>query len=162
MEFWDLLMAHRHGWVRFLSIVAMIATGVYLSVFGDWDWYLWVPASALVYLVLPVLWGLKKKSGAAMGWFNGVDIGVRPRNVLKGTDVNLYPFTRRGVEWLEQNLDQFSQPVWSQRERCLMLSESDASHIGLALTVGKLQRAGLKLRFYGRLKGWDGLSPWVG
>src|SRR5438874_5468766 len=80
MYFLDILMAHRNGSVRFLSIVAMVATGVYLSVFRDWDWYLWAPASALVYLVLPVLWG----------WFDTVDIGIRPRNVYKGTDVNLY------------------------------------------------------------------------
>jgi hypothetical protein len=95
-------------------------------------------------------------------WFNSVDIGVRPRDAFKGADVNLYAFTLRGAKWIEQHLDQFSEPVWSQRKRCLMLSESDSSHIGLVLIVDKLQSAGLTLKFFGRLKGWDGTSPWLG
>ena len=36
-----------------------------------------------------------------MGWFstwrNKVDIGLRPRQVFEGTEVNLYPFTKRGA-----------------------------------------------------------------
>jgi hypothetical protein len=137
-----------------VTAVALLFTKSAMEWFGDLSEY--EPTSGLV----------QTGRGAAMGWFmrwfNRVDIGLRPRNVFKGTDVNLYPFTRRGVEWIEQNLHRFSQPVWSQRERCLMLSKIDSSPIGLSLIVGMLQQAGLKLRFYGRLKGWDGASRWVG
>jgi hypothetical protein len=70
-----------------------------------------------------------------MGWFttgrNSVDIGIRPRGVFKGADVNLYPFTHRGTEWVQQNIITFSQPRWSQEERCLILSVTDSSPIKL-------------------------------
>ena len=90
-----------------------------------------------------------------MGWFstwrNKVDIGLRPRQVFEGTEVNLYPFTKRGAEWLEQNIDKFSEVNWSKRDRCLELSEVDG--LALHLMVERLLDAGLKIRFYGRLKG---------
>jgi hypothetical protein len=89
-------------------------------------------------------------------WLNKVDIGLRPRHVYEGTNVNLYPFTKRGVEWLKRNPDKFSEPRWSQRDRCLELSELDC--LALHLVVQTLRDAGLKVRFYGRLKGWDGKS----
>ena len=66
-----------------------------------------------------------------MGWFttgrNSVDIGIRPRGVFKGADVNLYPVTHRGTEWVQQNIITFSQ----QEERCLILSVTDSSPIKL-------------------------------
>jgi hypothetical protein len=43
-----------------------------------------------------------------------------------------------------------------------MLSDIDSSHFGLVLIVNKMKHAGLKLKFYGRLKGWDGETPWFG
>ena len=97
-----------------------------------------------------------------ISWFNSVDVGIRPRNVFKGRDINLYPFTPRGEKWIEQNILQFNDPKWSQQERCLMLSDIDSSHSGLVLIVNTMKRAGLKLKFYGRLKGWDGVAPWLG
>ena len=90
-------------------------------------------------------------------WFDKIDIGLRPRYVSKGREVNIYPFTKRGVEWLEENVGQFLEPEWSQRDRCLMLSELDS--LRLMSVVEMLRDAGLKIRFYGRLKGWDGKSP---
>lgn len=95
-------------------------------------------------------------------WFNSVDVGIRPRDVFKGRDINLYPFTPRGQKWIEQNILKFSDPKWSQLERCLMLSDLDSSHFGLASVVSEMKHAGLKLEFYGRLKGWDGATPWLG
>jgi hypothetical protein len=96
-----------------------------------------------------------------MGWFsswrNKVDIGLRPRQVSEGTEVNLYPFTKNGYEWLEQNLDKFSDAKWSQENRCLELSDLDC--LGLHTIVQSLLDAGLTVRFYGRLKGWDGELP---
>ena len=95
-----------------------------------------------------------------MGWFSNwlskVDIGLRPRNVFEGTEVNLYPFTERGLSWLEQNIAQFTEPEWSPGDRCLLLSEIDCLRLGRV--VQKLRDAGMKVRFYGRLKGWDGYS----
>jgi len=99
----------------------------------------------------------EKHMGWFSNWHNKVDIGLRPRNVFVGTEVNLYPFTPRGIEWLEQNVDKFMDPAWSKRDRCLMLSELDC--LALMRVVEILQDAGLKVRFYGRLKGWDGKSP---
>jgi len=93
-------------------------------------------------------------------WFNRVDIGIRPRDVFSGVDVNLYPFTPRGIEWVQANIHRFDEPKWSERERCLMLSESDSGYFSLGLLVGQIELAGLRVRFYGRLKGWDGNSPW--
>ena len=99
----------------------------------------------------------KKHGGWFSNWYNKVDIGLRPRNVFMGAEVNLYPFTQRGLDWLEQNINKFMEPVWSRRDRCLMLSELDC--LALMSVVEMLQDAGLKVRFYGRLKGWDGKSP---
>jgi hypothetical protein len=96
-----------------------------------------------------------------MRWFKRADIGIRPRDVLHGLDVNIYPFTRQGVEWIEQNINRLSDPVWSQKERCLKLSRADSSHFGLTLITSMLDDAGLKMRFYGRLKGWDKNKPWI-
>jgi hypothetical protein len=48
-----------------------------------------------------------------MGWFTNwrekVDVGLRPRHVHAGAEINLYRFTKRAAEWLEQNLDYFFQ-----------------------------------------------------
>lgn len=95
--------------------------------------------------------------GLFSNWQNKVDIGLRPRNVFEDNEVNLYPFTQRGIEWLEQNVDKFIEPAWSKRDRCFVLSELDC--LALMSVVEMLQNAGLKVRFYGRLKGWDGKSP---
>jgi hypothetical protein len=95
-----------------------------------------------------------------MWWLSRVDIGIRPREVFEGRAVNLYPFTKRGAEWIEGNMDKFSDPAWLQKDRCLLLSDAESSHLGLALLVGYLQDAGLKMKFYGRLKGWDQNKPW--
>jgi hypothetical protein len=90
-------------------------------------------------------------------WRNEVDIGVRPRHVFEGSDVNLYPFTKRDEDVLFTNLDKFSEPGWNESSRCLELSELDC--VGLHLIVDRFVKAGLKVRFYGRLKGWDGTRP---
>jgi hypothetical protein len=106
--------------------------------------------------------GLRVGEAGQMGWFsswfNKVDIGLRPRNVFEGIEVNLYPFTPRGIEWLEQNAGKFIEPQWSKRDH-LMLSDLDS--IGLPRVVEMLLDAGLKIRFYGRLKGWDGNPHWL-
>jgi hypothetical protein len=78
-----------------------------------------------------------------MGWLKRVDIGIRPRDVFNEIDVNVYPFTRRGAEWIEQNTNRLSDPIWSQKERCLELSKADSSHLGLVLLVSMLQDAAL-------------------
>jgi glucose-6-phosphate-specific signal transduction histidine kinase len=54
----DQLMAHRYGWVRVSSIIAMIAVSTYLAAVRDWDWYFWAPVGIAVYLASRVLWGL--------------------------------------------------------------------------------------------------------
>jgi hypothetical protein len=100
-----------------------------------------------------------------MGWFtrwlNKVDIGIRPRHPFKGGEVDIYPFTARGADWLADNLDVFTEiPTWSEWGRCLELS--DIESLTLHLVVRKLSEAGLSVRWYGRLKGWDGNSPWLG
>jgi hypothetical protein len=96
------------------------------------------------------------------GWFTKwrerVDFGLRPRHVHEGREINLYPFTKRAAEWLEQNFDGFKErPKWSQRDRCLQLSDIDS--LMLHLIVKRLDAAGLKVRLYGRLRDWDGKSP---
>jgi hypothetical protein len=96
--------------------------------------------------------------GWITSWIARVDIGLRPRDVFGGGEVNLYPFTKRGVDWLAQNIDKFKEPpIWSKRDRCLELSDIDS--LALHLLVQKLVDAGLKVRFYGRLKRWDARSP---
>lgn len=96
-----------------------------------------------------------------MRWFKRVDIGIRPRDVFHGIDVDIYPFAREGAKWIEQNINQLSGPVWSQKEHCLTLSKADSSHLGLTLITSQLDEAGLKVRFYGRLKGWNKNKPWT-
>ncbi len=91
-------------------------------------------------------------------WFKGVDIGIRPRHVFEGSDVNLFPFTQSGIQWLQKNIQLFKEPVWSQKERCLKLSSSDSS-IRLEAIVRALQSDGLKIKFYGRLEGWNTQFP---
>lgn len=97
-----------------------------------------------------------------MLWFRRVDVGLRPRDIFQGRDVDVYPFTGRGAKWIEQNIHKLSDPVWSRQESCLRLSAADSSHLGLALIVSMLEDAGLKFRFYGRLKGWNRNKPWIG
>jgi hypothetical protein len=54
------------------------------------------------------------------------------------------------------NADSLKGATWSQRDRCLQLSyeQSLEAHRIVAMIEG----AGLTVRFYGRLKGWDGKS----
>ena len=96
-----------------------------------------------------------------LGWFTrwreSVDFGLRPRHVHEGAEINLYPFTKRAAEWLVQNLDSFKGSTWSPRDRCLELS--DLETLVLHSVVERLDEAGMKMRFYGRLSGWDGKSP---
>jgi hypothetical protein len=99
---------------------------------------------------------------AFLPWFGKVDIGLRPREVFSGTDVNLYPLSRHGFEWIERNIDQFDEPIWSRSERCLRLSKADSHPAHLRRLVIMLKLEGLTLRFYGRLKQWDGGSSWCG
>jgi hypothetical protein len=90
-------------------------------------------------------------------WRESVDFGLRPRQVHEGAEINLYPFTKRAAEWLVQNLDSFEGSTWSPRDRCLELS--DLETLQLDRIVDRLDEAGMKMRFYGRLRGWDGKSP---
>jgi hypothetical protein len=90
-------------------------------------------------------------------WRESVDFGLRPRHVHEGAEINLYPFTKRAAQWLEQNSDYFKGSPWSQRDRCVELS--DLQTLVLHQLVEMLGEAGLKVSFYGRLKGWDGKSP---
>lgn len=83
-------------------------------------------------------------------WLRRPDVGLRPR---AGAKVDLQPLTR----WLKQNLFRFPGAVWSRKRECLELSEGDV--IALHLVVERIRAAGLKVRFYGRLRGWDGSSP---
>ena len=58
------------------------------------------------------------------------------------------------AELRRQNLDGFKGSTWSPCDRCLELSD-----IELHRVVERLEEAGLTVRFYGRLRGWDGKSP---
>ena len=80
-----------------------------------------------------------------------MDIGIRPRQVFEGTDVNLFPFTKAGIEWLRQNIQHFTDPVWSQEEHCLKLSSIDST-INLPNVIRCLRNDGLRIKFYGRLE----------
>jgi hypothetical protein len=93
-----------------------------------------------------------------MSLFDRVDIGIRPRQVLEGSDVNLYPFTPRGIKWMEQNIRQFTEPSWCQKERGLKLSNSDST-VRLIAIVRTLQADRLKIKFYGRLNDWNTRLP---
>jgi hypothetical protein len=96
-----------------------------------------------------------------LGWFTrwreSVDFGLRPRHVHEGAEINLYPLTKRAAEWLAQNLNSFKGSTWSPHDRCLELSDPEA--LQLDRIVARLDEAGMKMRFYGRLRGWDGKSP---
>jgi hypothetical protein len=54
---------------------------------------------------------------------------------------------------LEPNL----RAVWSRKRGCVELAEGDV--IALHLVVARLKEAGVGVRFYGRLRRWDGTSP---
>jgi hypothetical protein len=88
---------------------------------------------------------------------HSVDIGLRPRHATEGAEINLYPFTKRAAEWLGRNADYFKGSIWSRQDRCLQLSDLDT--LSLHRVVEMIEEAGLKVRFYGRLQGWDGKSP---
>jgi hypothetical protein len=98
-----------------------------------------------------MVWGWLTK------WRESVDFGLRPRHVHEGTEIDLYPFTKRAAKWLEQNFDSFAGSTWSQGERCLQLSDLEV--LQLHRIVERLDEAGMKMRFYGRLRAWDGKSP---
>ena len=84
-------------------------------------------------------------------WLSSVDVGIRPRQVFEGSDVNLFPFTKAGIEWLRENIQDFTDPIWSPEERCLRLSPTDST-VNLPNVLRALQNDGLKIKFYGRLK----------
>jgi hypothetical protein len=86
-----------------------------------------------------------------LNWLAGVDIGIRPRKVFERSDVNLFPFTKAGVEWLRHNIQDFTDPVWSQDESCLKLSPVDSTN-NFPNVLRALKSGGLKIKFYGRLK----------
>lgn len=56
-----------------------------------------------------------------------------------------------------------AQPVslpgatWSRKRGCVELAEADV--IALHLVVERLREAGVRVRFKGRLRHWDGVSP---
>lgn len=87
-------------------------------------------------------------------WFRRADVGLRPND---GTAVDVQPLSDRGRAWLKQNLFRFPGAVWSRKRECLELSDGDV--IALHLVVERITSAGLKVRFSGRLRGWDGSSP---
>ena len=93
-----------------------------------------------------------------MGWIANLlrlpDVRVRPRN---GTHVDLQPLSERGGRWLKHNLFRFPGAVWSRKRGCVELAEGDV--IALHLVVKRLKEAGVRVRFYGRLRRWDGMSP---
>lgn len=87
-------------------------------------------------------------------WLRRADVGLRPRT---GAAVDLRPLTERGGRWLKQNLFRFPGAVLSRKRGCLELSEGDV--IALHLVVERITAAGLRVRFYGRIRKWDGASP---
>jgi hypothetical protein len=93
-----------------------------------------------------------------VGWITNLlrspDVGVRPR---VGAQVDLQPLSERGGQWLKHNLYRFPGAVWSRKRGCVELAEGDV--IALHLVVGRLREAGVRMRFYGRLRRWDGTSP---
>ncbi|EHR01369.1 hypothetical protein Bra471DRAFT_02087 [Bradyrhizobium sp. WSM471] len=93
-----------------------------------------------------------------MGWIANLlrlpDVGLRPRD---GTHVDLQPLSARGARWLKHNLFRFPGAVWSRKQGCVELAEGDV--IALHLVVERLKEAGVRVRFYGRLRRWDGKAP---
>jgi len=83
-------------------------------------------------------------------WLKIVDIGIRTRHVFEGSEVNLYPFTRNGMQWLQQNIQIFTDPAWSQEERCFKLSSTDST-TNFSSVIRTIQENGLRIKFYGRL-----------
>ena len=83
------------------------------------------------------------------------DVGLRPRE--DGRKVDLQPLSERGGRWLKHNLFRFPGAVWSRKRGCVELEEADV--IALHLVVERLKEAGVRVRFYGRLRRWDGMSP---
>lgn len=83
------------------------------------------------------------------------DVGLRPRE--DGRKVDLQPLSERGGRWLKHNLFRFPGAVWSRKRGCVELEEADV--IALHLVVERLNEAGVRVRFYGRLRRWDGKSP---
>jgi hypothetical protein len=55
---WSWLLFYRRGRVRIIAILAFVAIGVYLSVFLELSWYIYIPVAALAYLIIPIAWGL--------------------------------------------------------------------------------------------------------
>ena len=86
-----------------------------------------------------------------LGIFKTVDIGIRPRQVSDGSDIDIYPFTQNGMKWLEQNIQQFADPKWSQKDRRLELSPIDST-TRFADILRAPQSNGLKIKLYGRLR----------
>lgn len=93
-----------------------------------------------------------------MGWIANLlrrpDVGLRPGN---GAQVDLEPLSERGGRWLKYNLFRFLGAVWSGKRGCVELAEGDV--IALHLLVERLKEAGVRVRFYWRLRRWDGTSP---
>lgn len=93
-----------------------------------------------------------------MGWIANLlrrpDVGLRPRD---SANVDLQPLSERGGQWLKHNLFRFPGAVWSRKRGCVELAEGDV--IALHLVVQRLKEAGVRVRFYGRLRRWDGTSP---
>lgn len=87
-------------------------------------------------------------------WLRRADVKLRPR---AGARVDVQPLSERGGRWLKANLFHFPGAVWSRKRGCVELSDGDV--IALHLVVERITSAGLKVRFSGRLRGWDGLSP---
>jgi hypothetical protein len=87
-------------------------------------------------------------------WLRRTDVALRPR---AGTAVDVQPLSERGGRWLRMNLFRFPGAVWSRKRGCVELSEGDV--IALHLVVERITAVGLKVRFSGRLRGWDGTSP---
>jgi hypothetical protein len=46
-----------------------------------------------------------------------------------------YALSKRGLEWLDKNLDKFGEPGWSERDRCLELSELDCLRLCISRTI---------------------------
>jgi len=92
--------------------------------------------------------------GWIANWLRLPDVAVRPR---KGAQVDLVPLSKRGARWLKANLFRFPGAVLSRKRGCVELAEGDV--IALHLVVERLREAGVRVRFDGRLRRWDGASP---
>lgn len=88
-------------------------------------------------------------------WLRRADVRLRPRKT--GAAIDVQPLSHRGGRWLRANLFRFPGAVWSRKRGCVELSEGDV--IALHQVVERIVSAGLKVRFSGRLRRWDGVSP---